>query len=317
MSFAIVSDSTCDLNRALREKYDITVIKAHFKDMDGTDRLSFNDWDECGYYESGDAFFKALKANHAAFSTSAPSIAEIYETFESFAKEGKDVVAFTISSTMSGTFNFYTTAKEMLAQKFPDVNVYVVDSLRFGMGIGLMAIKASELREEGKSAAFVYDYIEKNKNRFHQMGWLDDLQFVAKTGRITHAKAFFGQLIGIKPLGECDRGGLTTVIGKVKGESKAFAAMTSYIDRFIQDAEDNVIVICHSVHAKEAEKYAALIKEKFSPKAVYITECGPSCGIHMGPGLLSAYFYGKPLSENLTEEKQAMENIISSGMERT
>lgn len=312
MSFAIITDTTAELNRELRDKYDVKVIKAHFKDIDGTDKFSFNDWDECKDYASGNDFFKAFKANHDKFSTSSASIPEIVEEFEKYAKEGKDIIAFTISSVMSGTFNFYNAAKETVSEKYPEVKIYVVDSLRFGASIGLMAIKAAELRDNGLSAEETFKFFEDNKNCFHQMGWLDDLKFVAKMGRITHGKAFFGQLIGIKPLGECDQNGLTTVMGKAKGEAKAFPAMISYIEKFAVNPSDNIIVICHSTHANEALKYKALIEERIKPKAVYIVECGPSCGIHMGPGLLSAYFFGKPLSNELSEEKQTMESLLLS-----
>lgn len=312
MSFSIVTDTTAELNKELREKFNIKVIKAHFKDIDGSDKQSFNDWDESDSYASGNDFFKELKANHDKFSTSAPSIPEIVSAFCEIAEAGNDIIAFTISSAMSGTFNFYNTAKDQLKEKYPTRNVYIVDTLRFGASIGLMAIKASELREKGMTAGEAYEYIEANKCSFHQMGWLDDLKFVAKMGRITHGKAFFGQLIGIKPLGECDQNGLTTVLGKAKGENKAFPAMLSYISKFIDAPSENVIIICHSTHAKEALKYKALIEENIKPKAVYVTECGPSCGIHMGPGLLSAYFIGKPLSNELCEEKNAMEDILQN-----
>lgn len=308
--YVIVSDTTCDLSQAVLDDFNIEMINAHFMDRNGEDRLSFTDWKSCDYYNSSADFYKALKASPDKFSTAAPSIDEVKENFVRFLNEGKDILAFTISSAMSGTFNIYTEAKREVLKDYPEAKIMIIDSLRFGGGIGLMEIHASILRKQGKTIEEVYEYINNNKNCFHQMGWLDDLSFVAKKGRITHAKAFFGQLIGIKPLGECDQNGLTTVVGKAKGEKAAYSAMISYIKETITNPSEQIILICHSQREKQALIYKKLIGKEFNPKRVYLMECGPSCGINIGPGLNSAYYFGKVASKDLVNEKELMEKLL-------
>ena len=212
---------------------------------------------------------------------------------------------------MSGTYNFSVNAKQMILEKYPDAQIECFDSLRFGPGYGLMAVYASILREEGKTLTEVKEFLDAYKNRFHQMGWLDDLSFVAKKGRISHAKAFMGKLIGIKPLGEFDYNGLTTVIAKAKGEKTAFKAMLAYIEKTIEKPEEQIIFIAHTNRRAQAEKYKQLIQEKFNPKATYVNDVYPACGINIGPGLLAAYYVGKPISEGLTEEKALIASILS------
>ena len=46
-----------------------------------------------------------------------------------------------------------------------------------------MLVHAAILRNQGKSFEEVSNYLENSKCKFHQMGWLDDLSFVAKKGR--------------------------------------------------------------------------------------------------------------------------------------
>lgn len=307
--FDIIVDTTSELNSELLKDFDIKLLKAHFMDEDGKDKVSFTDWSECSYYESQNDFFKHLKNNPDGFKTAPPSEPEIVDIFKESLSKGNDVLAITISSTMSGTFNLFNKAKEEVLESC-NGDIKVIDSLRFGCGIGLMAIKASILRSEGKSLEEVYNFLEENKNTFHQMGWLDDLSFVAKKGRITHSKAFFGQLIGIKPLGEFDQNGLTSVLGKAKGEKEAFPAMINYISETIIDPNNQVILICQSARRKQAEQYKKLIEEKFNPKKVYIVDSCPSCGINMGPGLMSAYYIGKEVSNDMEQEKKLMETIL-------
>ena len=176
----------------------------------------------------------------------------------------------------------------------------------------LLVLKAHEMYRAGKSIEEVASWLEENKNRFHQAGWLDDLSFVAKKGRITHAKAFFGTLAGIKPIGEFDYNGLTTVIGKAKGAKAAYAALLNYIENTIENPSEQIIFIAQTSRFPQAEKYKELIEERFHPKAIFINDVFPSCGINIGPGLMAAYYIGKPISKDLGEERAIIEKALAS-----
>ncbi len=312
--FIILPDVTCDLNSEIRAKYDIEVILGHVSYPNGVDEHSSLDWKDCSILKEpcAEEFYKKLSENPNGFTTAPPNIQEYYNTFEKFVKEGYGILSMSLSSGMSGTYNFAVKAKEMILENYKDAKIECFDSLRFGPGFGLMAIYASKLRAEGKSLIEVKDELEKKKNRFHQIGWLDDLSFVAKKGRISHAKAFMGKLIGIKPIGEFDYTGLTTVIGKAKGEKSAYRALLSYIEQTIENPEEQVIIIAHSNRRAQAERYLDLIKEKFNPKEIYLSDVHPACGINVGPGLMAAYYVGKEITKGLEEEKALISSILNS-----
>ena len=310
--FVIVSDTSCDLSKEVIKDFNINIIKSHYKGKDGVDRFAFIDWNECEEFKSKADFDKALKASPDKFSTSAPTPEEIYKYFTEFVKEGKDILVVSISLKISSAYNFYLKAKEKIEEEYPDSKIYVINTSRYGAGIGLVAINASIMRDKGMSIDEVYNNLSKNINKYHQMGWVDDLNFVAKKGRITHAKAFIGQLIGIKALGEFNEVGLTSVVGKAVGEAKAFNAMIKYIEKEIVNPEEQVILILHSSREKQALKYKELIEEKFHPKKIYLSEIGVMSGINVGPGLISAYFIGKEISSDLSKETKLMEEILQA-----
>ena len=305
--FAIIADGTCDLTEELAEKHDIITVPGHLVFPENTEIRAFLSWDTV----SRDEFYTDLKKRPDDYSTSPPNVEEFAEAMEEPAKEGLDIIVMTISSGISGAYNFALQAKDIICAKY-DIKVSVIDTLRFGPGFGLMAIYASQLREQGKSIDEVAAWLEENKNRFHQAGWLDDLSFVAKKGRLTHAKAFFGTLAGVKPIGEFDYNGLTTVIGKAKGAKKAYAALLSYIEGTIEDPQDQIIFIAQTNRMAQAEEYKKLIEEKFHPKAVYIKDVFPSCGINIGPGLMAAYYVGKPISEDLAFERELINKYLEA-----
>ena len=308
-SFIILADATCDLSEEFQREYDIGVIPGHIELPDGTEIPAFLKWEKY----SREDFYASLKKNPNGYSTSPANVAEFSAAMEPYAAENVGVLLLTISSGISGAFNFASQAREELLRKYPSAEIRIVDSMRFGPGFGLMAVYASMLRSQGKTLAETAQWLEDNKNRFHQAGWLDDLSFVAKKGRITQPKAFFGTLAGVKPIGEFDYNGLTTVLGKVKGAKTAYSVLLGYMEATIENPEEQIIFIAQTNRLPQAMEYKKMIEEKFRPKAVFVNDVFPSCGINIGPGLMAAYYMGKPISKDLSEERALFDKLTSEG----
>ena len=308
-SFVILADATCDLSEEFQKEYDIGVIPGHIELPDGTEIPAFLKWEKY----SREDFYASLKKNPNGYSTSPANVAEFSAAMEPYAAENVGVLLLTISSGISGAFSFASQAREELLQKYPSAEIRIVDSMRFGPGFGLMAVWASMLRAQGKTLAETTQWLEDNKNRFHQAGWLDDLSFVAKKGRITQPKAFFGTLAGVKPIGEFDYNGLTTILGKVKGAKTAYSVLLGYMEATIENPEEQIIFIAQTNRLPQAMEYKKMIEEKFRPKAVFVNDVFPSCGINIGPGLMAAYYMGKPISKDLSEERALFDKLTSEG----
>lgn len=304
--FAIVTDSFCELNEELRKKFDIDFVPGHLTFPDGSEKKLNLAWDII----SRENFYYQIKKNPDSFSTSPANVAEIEEKFESYVKEGTGVLCISISSAISGTYNFTLQAKKNVEQKYPGAKIICIDSLRYGAAFGLMCIKASRMRSEGKSIDEVGEYLSNNKNCFRQGGWLDDLSFVAKKGRITNAKAFFGQLIGIKPIAELGENGLPTVIGNIKGEKLAWKVAIDYMEATIEDPVNSDILLCNSMREKQTEVFKQMIRDRLNPSNIYETELFCGCGVNMGPGLMAAYYIGKPITKTLDDERKLLQDLI-------
>ena len=127
---------------------------------------------------------------------------------------------------------------------------------------------------------------------------------------MSNSKAFFGQLVGIKPLGDISSNGLTTVIGKAKGAKAGFEAILAYMEETIENPSEQTIFVGTSDREKDADKLVELIKEKFAPKEVIKSFVFPSCGVNIGPGLCAAFYYGKPISDDMKPEEALMNKIL-------
>ena len=304
--FAIYADACCDLSQEIRDKYDIIYVKGHVTFPDGSQKEGVCSWD--GFDK--DAFYKDLRKNPNGYSTAPASPEEYKEAFEVALKNWQDILAISISTALSGTYNFMNQAKAELEKEYPDRKILIVDSLRFSTGFGLICVKASLLRSEGMSIDEVYGYVEANKYNYHQCGFLDDLSFVAAKGRISKAKAFMGQLVGIKPFGEFDKNGLTTVLGQVKGDKAAIKGFIEYIKATIENPEEQIIFVATTNRMKQALAFKEAIEAEIKPKEVVIAEVYIQDAVNVGPGLMCAYYYGKRITDDLAYERNLVQEII-------
>ena len=304
--YIIMADAACELAEAVSEEYEIKIVPGHLVFPGGKELRTFMNWEEY----SREEFYADLKKSPSSYATSPANPQEYAEAFEKYVSQGYDILIITLSSGISGSYNNAQTGAKMVLENHPEASICCIDSLRFGAACGLMCINAALLRRKGLSLMQTAAYTEDNKNRYHQAGWLDDLSFVAKKGRITHAKAFFGTLVGVKPIGEFDYNGLTTVIGKAKGANAAYSALLDYIGETIENPEEQIIFVAHTNRLPQAEAYKKMIEERFHPKAVYINDVFPCCGINVGPGLMAAYYVGKPISSDLSVEREIIGRLL-------
>ncbi len=305
--FVIIVDAASDLQEELRARYDIRIVASHITLPDRSEIEFTNRWEAF----TRDEFYAELKKNPDGFQTAPGNAAAFKAAFGEAVSAGKGVLAISISTGISGTYSFMQQAKKELLQEQPDAEIEICDSLRFSVGFGILAIHASKLRAAGKSLQETYAEIEAIKNTVHQAGWLDDLSFVAKKGRLTHAKAFFGSIAGVKPIGEFDYNGLTTVIAKARGAKQAYSALLHYMEKTGVDFDKQDILIAQTNRLPQAEEYKRLIEERFHPASVTIVDIFPPCGVNIGPGLMAAYYFGTPISEGLVTERAILDTFLA------
>ncbi len=305
MSFVIIPDAACALTKELRERFHVpTYVTAKVMFPDGTEHTADLDWSEI----SADDYFRSMAEEKKIYKSGMGSIENSIATYEPFLKEGKDILAISLSSGLSGNYGLAVKASEELKAKYPERKFIVVDSLRYSGVIAAMIAKADELKSEGKTIEEVAEWLNNNKNRYHQMGPMDDLNFLCRTGRINNFKAFFGTLVGVNSLGDFNSNGLTDVFGKVKGKPKAINATVEYVKRTIEEPEKQIVFITHSYRPETAEELRKRIEEEVHPKEIIMIRVDMSSGANIGPGMAAVFYYGKEITD-LSEEKKIMEEI--------
>lgn len=132
----IISDSTCDLTPDLLSKYDIDILPLHIL-------LGEKEYKD-GINITPDQIYSWSDANKTTPKTSAPALSETIELFRPYVEEGRNIVCFSISNSMSSSGNVMQLAAEELdAQDL----ITVIDSANLSTGIGLLVIEAAILAQ--------------------------------------------------------------------------------------------------------------------------------------------------------------------------
>ena len=305
--FIILPDVTCDLSPAMRAEFGLSDYIRGWVHIDDQPMQTTLDWDTV----SREEFYKTLESKKHTVSSAAASPEEYYQIFRRYLAEGYDILSMSLSSKISVTYNTASAALARAGAEFPERRVYAFDSLRMSGSFGLLVAYALLLQKEGKTFDEVVAWLEEHKHRVHQMGPIDDLTFIARRGKISKGKAFMGNLAGVKPMGDCNTDGYVTVLAKVKGIKKALEATACYIASMAIDVEDQYIFIMHSDRERYAHELKALLESKFSCRGVLVGDVFDGCGTNIGPGMISAYFLGAPITAECTAEKEALSAVIA------
>lgn len=299
-------DITCDMSEEIRTFFGLRdYIRGHVH-INGESLGTTLDWSLIDRA----SFYRALSDKRNTVSSAAASPEEYYQAFKQYAERGYDILSMSISSAISGTYNVAVSAAERIKADFPECNIYCFDSRRMSGSFGLLVAYACELRTQGKRFDEVIEWLEQNKSRVHQMGPIDDLTVVARRGQISAGKAVMGNLVGIKPMGDCNADGYVSVLAKVKGIKKALNATAEYLKQMATQPEQQYIFIMHSNREKFALTLRELVESTVSCKKVFVSDVFSGCGTNIGAGMVSLYFLGEPITEDMTREKEALERAV-------
>ena len=285
-SFLITTDSGCDLPLDVLQARDIVPFLLQYE-IDGemfTDTMLHAD---CHL------FYEKMRAG-AAPHTSQINASQFADFWRPLLKADVPILHISLGSGVSGTWHNGCMAAEMLKDEFPDAKIYVLDSTLCSVGYGMLALRASELREQGMAFDAVVQALEESKANINTWYTTDELKYLRRSGRCSRASAAIGTMLQICPILNLDAEGHLIVQERVRRLGPTIKRIHEIIGGLVENPEAQTLYICHSDIPEKAKEFGEEIREKFGFKDVYYTYIGTTIGSHCGPGLMAAFFYGKP-----------------------
>jgi DegV family protein with EDD domain len=273
----IVTDSTCYLPEEIIKKYDIKIAPLYVRFGDETYAEHVDMQDE-EYYER-------MKKGELA-DTTQPSTDDFIKLYEPLLEGGYSIISPLMSANMSGTVNAANAAKKALGN--PDI--YIFDSQFNSLGLGYQVLEiAKKLYEEGMSKEDVIKEMPAMKDKMNIFFVLKDLFYLARLGRIGHAKALVGSIVKIKPILYFHDGFVDT-LEQPRTLKKAKARMLELTKEIVDERGLKYISVIWGDNREEAEEYRDLCEKEFGVK-IPLTRLGPVIATHTGPKVLSIHFY--------------------------
>lgn len=288
--YAIIADSTCDLDKDIITKKNIDYVRMNIS-YDNKETYASLDWD----LYSPKELYDVMRNGKRVMTTMVP-FKEFEDCFTKHLEQGEDILYIGCSSALSGSVNNAITLLPNFKEKYPKQKILVIDSLNSCLGQGIMLIEAADMRDEGKTIDEVYEYINDTKLNVNQFATVESLDYLKRAGRVKASSAFFGNIFGVKPIIISDAKGQNFAVKKVKGRRSSLLELVNLCKENIVDPENQYIFLGHADCLEDCEFLKSHVEQEIKCKGIYMNYIGPIIGASTGPGTVAIYFVGKKVT---------------------
>ena len=280
MRIKITADSTCDLPKALLEKYDIslsplTIVK---------DGESFLD----NVTITPDEIFAHVAAGGSLCSTAACNVSDYMELFPRYAESYDGVLHISLGSGFSSSYQNACLA----AEDFD--NVKVVDSQNLSTGQALVVMYACKLAQSCEDLEQLRADVQAYTERVEASFLLNRLDYMVKGGRCSAAAALGANLLNLKPCIEVKNGKMG-VVKKYRGNYAK--CLSSYVKDRLDGRDDLTGDLLFITYTTVSDDCRQAVLDAVGQYGHFedMVECTAGCTVscHCGPETLGILFVRK------------------------
>ena len=283
MSYRIITDSCCDFTDQQYKDLGVTYapLSVLFKG-EALDNLN----DPADLHD----FYDGIRGGEMP-TTSAVNPDGWVRIMKPILDAGEDILCLAFSSGLSTTYQSAVIAAKEMMEYYPDRTIRVIDTLCAALGQGLLVWHASHKRAEGMTLDELTDWVEEHKLNVAHWVTVDDLNHLKRGGRISATTAFFGGMLGIKPIIHVDEEGHLINVDKVRGRKASIEYLAKKLGETCTDLD--FVTIGHGDCPEDAAVLEKILKEQYGVKNVLTGYVGGVIGAHTGPGVLVVFFMAK------------------------
>ncbi|MEA5012531.1 MAG: DegV family protein [Angelakisella sp.] len=281
----IITDSAADIPKNEVDALGIQVLAIPIT-VDGVTYMEGEDF-------TSEEYYKMLVAAKELPTTSQITALRYAEAFDKAVKEGYNhIICVTITSKGSGIFNAANLAKRMILEEQPalceNVTIDIVDSRTYTYVYGLAVVAAAKAVKAGKSRNEVLDVLNDHLTNYHVYVGLFNLDYAKKSGRITSAAAFVGEIMGFRPILTLVDGALETH-SKVRGDHKLIEALCQLCkEDYVNDGRPFYIIRADS--KENAHTLEKMVAKQTGLKCAGTYLMGGSIVTNSGPTIIGVVY---------------------------
>ncbi len=241
MKWHLVADSSCDLHALSPEDsatgFETIPFHIHVGRRDYIDDAAID----------VDAMLTDNEKSAEAAATACPGAQQWADAFD---RDGP-VIAFTISSALSGSYNSACAAREMILEEHPDRQIAVIDTKATGPETVLIIRRACQLIREGLAFDRVVSDLNDCAAKTHIIFALSSYHNLIKAGRVNRLVGLVAGHLGFWGIGVGSDEGKIAMRGKARGEKGMIRFLVNEIKQ--TGLAGKAIVISHCLNEKAAQ----------------------------------------------------------------
>ena len=280
----IMSDSACDISLEHEKEFNIDILCFPVT-IDGV-----------GYMEretlTNFEFYEHLKTCNDQPATSQITSFRFVEHFKKVYEQGyKELIYVSISSTGSNTYNASLMARDTFFEENPDAKdkfkIHIIDSLIYTAGYGYPLIEAAKKAKKGVSSDEILAYLNDWFSCVQIYFAPYTLEQVKRSGRVSCAAAFVGELLGLRPLIRF-KDGKSEVMEKIRGNKNIIPKIVDIVTKKMIP-QTPYVVIQGSV-PQHAEDLSAMMTKKIGYPPEMISYVGSAVANNCGAEVVAIAF---------------------------
>lgn len=193
-----------------------------------------------------------------------------------------NVICFTLSSELSGSYNSAELGKSIALEQNPDANIHIFNSRSAGGELDLLVKKAISLVDEGKDFDEVIAGLTDYHANTHTGYMLKSIENLVKNGRVNKVVGSLVGLLNIHVIGIRSNEGTIEMSNRARGEKKALKI-------FLKDLIENgysggKMELAHVLNPDLADTFADQVREKFPNADINIVPTSGLCSFYAEKG---------------------------------
>ncbi len=276
-SIALVTDSIADIPQDLLDQYHIHVlpISIFFDQGEFLDKITLNP----------ERFHQLVEKSEHFPTSSQPGVKNIENLLSFLATHYKSILALTVSSQISGTWNSVCQAAKKL--KDAGYQIEVIDSKLNSGAQGLLVQKAAELIEAGFSHEKIVEQIQELIPRVKIMVIVTNFKYMVQSGRVSPLKGYLAKIMNLKPIISLDENGKGIAFAQAFSQRANFKKIIDIIQNGHQKNPVTRYCIVHSRVPELAEQYRQTLVQTVKREPQYIEEVSSVVAMASGKGAVA------------------------------
>lgn len=272
----VVTDGSADIPLELARELDIEVVPLVAHVNDRAYRIGIDVRDDLLYESLG---------GWQRFRVSSPSATQFEQIYRQWISEVDHIFSIHLGARLGNCMANAVAARARLPAS--TTRLEVIDSKSASIGTGSVAIAAARAAQEGATPEEISRLVHATIRHTHAVFFVDTMEYLEQSGRLTIAGSVLGSMQRIKPLMILDEGEIVPY-ERTRTRAKAIEGLFTFVEDFPRVQE---VTVLYATTPEDVEKLLEKIAPVFPRDQVQCVRFGPAVAAHLGPGAMGVVVF--------------------------